>query len=660
MPFILNFVKVDYKPLLINEEKSIWKNKMKSHLLRTVLFAIIAGAFFTIFCKTIRAEEKPNTLTAMEKKTGWKLLFDGKTTNGWRNYRKKGISKSWVVEGGALVRKNKGAGNIVTVEQYDSFELVLEYKISKGGNSGIMYHVTETENTPWKTGPEVQIQDNKEGHDPQKSGWLYQLYSSSIDATRPAEKWNQVRLRITPQSCEQSMNGVRYTRYVKGSKQWNAKVAKSKFAKYPNFGKPKKGYLCLQDHGDVVAFRNIKIRSFNPQHPIADPVDGVLPIQTKVAFPKMKWKGWSHEPESGKVIPMRPIVLTHANDGTNRIFIATQRGKIYVIDGNQNSTTSKLFLDLSGKVSYQRKKNEEGFLGLSFDKHYKKNGEFVVYYTAKSKEKTSMISKFRVSQNDPDKADVNSEEVLMRISQPYWNHNGGAVEFGPDGYLYIALGDGGAGNDPHGNGQNLSTLLGSILRIDVHPSSSTKKRNGKNYAIPKGNPFINTKGARPEIYAYGLRNPWRFSFDKKTGDLWAADVGQNLFEEIDIIVKGGNYGWSLRESAHHFGAKEAKKQTKLIDPIWEYDHTVGKSITGGYVYRGKRFPELVGAYVYADYVTGKIWALKYDIKKKKVLWNKTIQSPKLPIMSFGEDAQGEIYFMIESARGKGIYQLERK
>ncbi len=629
---------------------------MKCVLRRCLLsLMIITFAVAAFPPNVIQAGEKLNTLTSIEKRTGWKLLFDGKSTNGWRNFKKKGISDKWVVEEGALVRKGRGAGDIITVEQYDSFEMVLEYKISKGGNSGIMYHVTETEARPWLTGPEIQVQDNVHGHDPQKAGWLYQLYSSSIDSTRPVGQWNQVRIRITPQSCEQYMNGVRYAKYVKGSKQWNARVAKSKFSKFPNFGKPTKGHICLQDHGDLVAYRNIKIRTFDPKHPIKDPTDGTLPIQTKVAFPNIKWEGWSPVTEDGKVVPMRPIVLTHANDGSNRTFMATQRGKIYVFNGKQNATSAKLFLDISKKVSYKSKQNEEGFLGLSFHPQYKQNGKFAVYYTTVAKEKTSIIATYTVSKDDPNKADASSETVIMTIDQPYWNHNGGAVEFDSKGYLYIALGDGGNGNDPHGNGQNLGTLLGSILRIDI-----SKQENGKNYAIPTDNPFVNTKGARPEIYAHGLRNPWRFSFDRKTGHMWVADVGQNLFEEIDIVTKGGNYGWNLRESAHPFGAKQATETTKLIDPIWEYDHEVGKSITGGYVYRGKQFPELVGAYVYADYVTGKIWALKYDEANKKVIWNKSIPSPKFPIMSFGEDAQGELFFMIESANGRGIHRFAKQ
>ncbi|MCH9053211.1 MAG: PQQ-dependent sugar dehydrogenase [Proteobacteria bacterium] len=217
--------------------------------------------------------------------------------------------------------------------------------------------------------------------------------------------------------------------------------------------------------------------------------------------------------------------------------------------------------------------------------------------------------------------------------------NGGTIVFGPDGYLYIVLGDGGKANDPFGNGQNLETLLGSILRIDVDHQDA-----GKKYAIPQDNPFVGHAKARPEIYAYGLRNIWRMSFDRETGDLWAGDVGQDLWEEINIIRKGGNYGWNVREANHKFGPNGSGPRKDLIDPIWEYHHDIGKSITGGHVYRGKRVPALVGKYIYADYVSTLIWALDYDAKAGEVRGNHPISSEKLAIMSFGEDEMGEVYF----------------
>lgn len=208
----------------------------------------------------LRAEQPLNALTTQETADGWKLLFDGRTTDGWRNFKKDSIGKGWKVVDGALSRAAEGAGDIVTADEYEAFELVLEYKIGKGGNSGLMYHVAEDQDTPWMTGPEIQVQDNQDGHDPQKSGWLYQLYDSDTDATKPAGEWNELRILITPEKCEQHMNGVKYCEYVKGSDDWNDRVAKSKFGSMPNFGKPTKGYICLQDHGDPVAYRNIRIR----------------------------------------------------------------------------------------------------------------------------------------------------------------------------------------------------------------------------------------------------------------------------------------------------------------------------------------------------------------------------------------------------------------
>ncbi|HEV3237019.1 MAG TPA: PQQ-dependent sugar dehydrogenase, partial [Gemmataceae bacterium] len=242
------------------------------------------------------------------------------------------------------------------------------------------------------------------------------------------------------------------------------------------------------------------------------------------------------------------------------------------------------------------------------------------------------------------------EEVLLTIKKPFWNHDGGTLCFGPDGYLYFTHGDGGLANDPFNNGQNLNSLLGKVLRIDVD-----HKDKDLPYAIPKDNPFVNKKDARPEVWAYGLRNVWRMAFDKKTGKLWASDVGQNLYEEIDILVSGGNYGWNLREGLHPFGDKGVGPRKDLIEPIWEYHHDIGKSLTGGCVYHGPRLKELDGAYLYADYVSGKIWALRYDDAKKRVVANQPIRDPKAAVMSFGEDEKGEVYFMTYSATGKGIY-----
>jgi hypothetical protein len=201
-----------------------------------------------------------NTLTAAEKQAGWKLLFDGKSTDGWRNYKKTDIGAGWKVVDGALSREEKGAGDIITADQYGAFELSLDFKIAPEGNSGVMYRVRETENSPWQTGPEIQIQDNNRGHDPQKCGWLYQFYKTDTDATKPAGQWNTLNILITPEKCVHTMNGVKYVEYVIGSQDWNEKLAASKFAKYSNFGKFETGHICLQDHGNPVSYKNIKIR----------------------------------------------------------------------------------------------------------------------------------------------------------------------------------------------------------------------------------------------------------------------------------------------------------------------------------------------------------------------------------------------------------------
>ena len=341
----------------------------------------------------------------------------------------------------------------------------------------------------------------------------------------------------------------------------------------------------------------------------------------------------------------RPIVVTHANDGSNRLFVASQLGKIYCFENKADVSEPNLYLDIEESVRYIDKENEEGLLGFAIHPDYKKNGQFFLFYTTTDEPHVSVISRFNVSSTDPSKADPNSEVELMRIPQPFWNHNGGTLAFGHDGYLYIALGDGGKANDPFKNGQNLATLNGSILRIDVD-----KKSKDHNYAIPADNPFVGLKEARPEIYAYGFRNVWRLSFDRKTGALYAADVGQNIWEEINIVVKGGNYGWNLREAKHKFGENGSEASDKLIDPIFEYHHDVGKSITGGHVYRGSAVPSLKGMYMYADYVSGKVWALEHT-PSGKILGNHEIKSMNLPIITFGEDEQGEVYLTTQLGGG---------
>jgi hypothetical protein len=413
--------------------------------------------------------------------------------------------------------------------------------------------------------------------------------------------------------------------------------------------------LCLDPTGKFILIPDMKagtLTALPTTIPGWEVDDRPLDIRTTVAFPELQWTGWSAERDDGRVVPQRPIVLTHAGDGSNRVFVATQQGVIHVFPNNPKVAKTEVFLDIEKQVVYDDKQNEEGFLGLAFHPKFNENGEFFVFYTRKGLKLTNVVSRFRVSKDNPNRADPASEEELLRINRPFWNHDGGTICFGPDGYLYIALGDGGLADDPLKNGQNLKTLLGKVLRLDVD-----RKADGKKYAIPPDNPFVGKENARPEIWAYGLRNIWRMAFDKKTGKLWASDVGQNLYEEIDIIVKGGNYGWSLREGLHPFSIAGVGPRPDMVEPIWEYSHDVGKSLTGGLVYRGRRLKDLEGSYVYGDYMTNKIWALRYDDAKRRVVANRPLIDPKSLILSFGEDEQGEIYLLTTTASGKGILQF---
>jgi glucose/arabinose dehydrogenase len=323
-----------------------------------------------------------------------------------------------------------------------------------------------------------------------------------------------------------------------------------------------------------------------------------------------------------------PVGLYDPNDDTNRLFVVEQAGKIFVFDNEKETATKDLFLDIGTRISTG---GERGLLGLAFHPNYKENGYFYVDYTDKNGD--TIISRFIVDENNPNLADINSEYIILKVDQPYSNHNGGQIAFGPDGYLYIGLGDGGAGGDPDGNGQNIMTLLGSILRIDVDV--------GIPYSIPEDSPFKdNNQGYREEIYAYGLRNPWRFSFDFETNTLWTADVGQNSWEEIDIIESGKNYGWNIMEGNHCYSSQNCD-QTGLEAPMYEYNHGEGNSITGGFVYRGSKLTALVGKYIYADYGSGKIWSLDYSPGIDVI--NIELVDTNLQIPSFGIDSDGELY-----------------
>jgi len=339
--------------------------------------------------------------------------------------------------------------------------------------------------------------------------------------------------------------------------------------------------------------------------------------------------------------------LVQPDDGSGLIFVTEQRGVIHAFAPNQPQQGAHVFLDITDRVN--RGGNEEGLLGLAFDPDYRNNGCFYVYYSA-ANPRRSVVSRFSLDQRNPAIAARQSEVVIMEVGQPFSNHNGGQIMFGPDGYLYIGLGDGGGAGDPQRNGQNLGTLLGSILRIDVSGLSASG-----DYEIPSDNPFVDTAGARGEIWAFGLRNPWRFSFDTQTGLLWAGDVGQNTWEEIDIIVKGSNYGWNIMEGFHCYSQPGGCEQSGLALPVVEYDHSEGCSVTGGYVYRGDKMPLVRGYYIYGDYCSGNIWALRYD--GNAVTQNVLLAKSGLSITSFGEDLEGNLYIL---SREGGIYTLSMR
>lgn len=342
----------------------------------------------------------------------------------------------------------------------------------------------------------------------------------------------------------------------------------------------------------------------------------------------------------------RPIFVGNAGDGSNRLFLVEQPGRIFVFENGKQLATP--FLDLSDKVTTDG--NEEGLLGLAFHPDYKNNGLFFVNYSRKG-DGDNVIERYRVS-SDPNVADANSAKTILTIPGLEPNHNGGMLAFGRDGYLYIATGDGGGAGDKHGtigNGQSLNTLLGKILRIDV---------NADTYRVPADNPFVNTPNALPEIWAYGLRNPWRFSFDRATGDLYIADVGQSSYEEVNFqpaSSKGGeNYGWRIMEGAHCYNETDGECDTTgLVLPIAEYTHDLGCSITGGYVYRGKLFPWLVGQYIFADYCTGVVWATARDANG--VWQTRRVTTFDDTISSFGEDELGELY--VAGHKSGTIYKL---
>jgi len=337
----------------------------------------------------------------------------------------------------------------------------------------------------------------------------------------------------------------------------------------------------------------------------------------------------------------RPTYVTHAGD--DRLFIVEQPGRIRIFKNGE--LLAQPFLDITDKVTTDG--NEQGLLSVAFHPDYKNNGQFFVDYT-RQKDGATVIERYTASSGDPNRADDQSGKVILTIAQPEANHNGGLIKFGPDGYLYIGMGDGGGQGDQHGsigNGQNRNVLLGKLLRIDV--------TNQATYAIPPMNPF------GTEVWAYGLRNPWRFSFDRATSDLYIADVGQDTYEEVDFqpaASKGGeNYGWRIMEGLHCYNPQEGCDQTGLVLPVAEYNHAEGGcSITGGDVYRGLQYPVLDGAYFFGDYCTGYIWSLQREGDQWQM--TKRLESG-LHISSFGEDVNGELYVV---DHGGNLYQLVAK
>jgi len=332
------------------------------------------------------------------------------------------------------------------------------------------------------------------------------------------------------------------------------------------------------------------------------------------------------------------------DNATDRLFVTEQAGAIHVFNNNQNITSSTVFLDISSRVLYG---GEQGLLGLAFHPNFKQNGFFYVNYVADNPRRT-VIARYSAMPTDANTADGNSEMVILEVNQPpFTNHKGGQLAFGPDGYLYIGLGDGGSAGDPFGNGQNRSTLLGKILRIDVDSPSGDR-----NYGIPADNPFVgNNQVYREEIYAYGFRNPWRFSFDSASGALWVGDVGQNRLEEIDLVGKGKNYGWNIMEGTLCYNPPSGCNPTGLELPIWNYTRDIGNAVIGGYVYHGSALSSLAGAYIYGDFGSGRIWALNYNGTNAT---NLLLADTELNIASFGLDLQGELYLCAYDGK---IYKL---
>lgn len=356
-----------------------------------------------------------------------------------------------------------------------------------------------------------------------------------------------------------------------------------------------------------------------------------------------------------------PVCMAVPGDGSNRQFVLQKEGRVWIIQ--HGKLLAEPFFDVSADmVKVNPAYDERGLLGMAFHPRFKHNGKFYLYFSApvanpvKGKvNHKSVVAEYQVTKSSSNTASASTKRVVLEFDQPESNHNGGDIIFGRDGLLYIASGDGGGGGDKHGtigNGQDLTNLLGKILRIDV---------DGSPYRIPADNPFVKTAGAKGEIWAYGLRNPWRISFDKVTGRLFAGDVGQNKYEEVDIVTKGGNYGWRIMEGYHEFNVPAGADKSKLIEPIHEYDHSDGISIAGGYIYRGKALPALTGKYIFGDY-NGKTWTLTQQGQKwtRQDLQFANKPAGNLQLLSFGQDEAGEIYLLVTIAGTSnkgGVYKL---
>jgi glucose/arabinose dehydrogenase len=369
------------------------------------------------------------------------------------------------------------------------------------------------------------------------------------------------------------------------------------------------------------------------------------------------WPKIALQPVFPKLQCSNLVWMEQAPDGSDRFAIVGQDGRVLLVRKGADGAQTKELLNLEDRQPHVS--TEQGLLSLAFHPLFKTNGLFYLCYNRPNPRRT-LFSEWKVSAVNPDQAEANSERILLDIPQPSDVHKGGQLCFGPDGFLYLSVGDGGGQNDEFGAAQNSSTLRGKILRIDVNSRSSIGLHGAREtlpYGLPSDNPFIHEpdfweNSVRKEIWAYGLRNPWRFSFDRETRQLWAGDVGQDKWEEIDLIVKGGNYGWGVREGAHYF--KPGPEGARYIDPVMEYahntnllsqslfpKHSIGACVIGGYVYRGARHPSLRGIYIYGDYAVGTIWGFRYAAGKVTD-YGTLLEQPK-NIASFAQDLDGELY-----------------